>query len=125
MHHKFLIGWEKDGEGLSASLLYGSFNMSFSSPQHLDSILIFRQNLRLIHWFNYLLSKIISGSLPWSLVSNIGLDKSLALRKYFMTLSKEEQEDWQRRSIDDSIENFRVWLNEVHPDFTRIENEKM
>ena len=65
------------------------------------------------------------GSTPWSLVSKIGLEKSLAIKKYFMALSKEEQEDWQKRSFDGSKENFLDWLGEIHPDFIRIQLEGM
>ena len=51
MHHKFMVGWEEEGNNASQSLLFGSYNMSYSSPQNLDSILLFRQNSRLCRTF--------------------------------------------------------------------------
>jgi len=60
-----MIGWEEDGNNASQSLLFGSYNMSYSSPQNLDSILLFRQNSRLCRTFLKVAIVLNSSSERW------------------------------------------------------------
>ena len=79
MHHKFLVGGEEGGAILTNSMIYGSFNMSASSSQNLDSFLLFRQNQRLFWEFWNLQKLIWNASLEYELVKKFGVENAQSL----------------------------------------------
>jgi len=109
MHHKFLIGEEKatqqlEFEGLQPkiirnqgsrglfdlgrlnsslrwSLIYGSFNMSVTSPESLDSFLVFKENPRLLHVLEKFCTWILRSSFSWQALRLYGIGQMSKYKK--------------------------------------------
>lgn len=108
MHHKFLVGWEEaplsSNSSLtftdySTSLFYGSFNMSYNSPKSLDSVMIFRDNSKIMSEFIHLQRLIRSASAPWLLLQKKQFNYQEA-RTEFRELHSEYKEwmDWSKEN---------------------------
>jgi hypothetical protein len=84
MHHKFLIGREEPDKILTESMLYGSFNMSFSSDKNLDSFLLFKQNQRLCNEFHKLQNLIWEGSIEHPMIKQFGFSAAKTIQDHFI-----------------------------------------
>lgn len=95
MHHKFLIGYEKwgtnRGDPKSRSLLYGSFNMSWTSPAQIDSVLIFNETFEVMDTFEYMSEVLHWSSIPWSKYVSSGFDLELAEHQHMQVFEQMER----------------------------------
>ena len=105
MHHKFLIGWEDGEDDRTRTMLYGSFNMSYASPKSLDSILLFRQNQRLIDQFLGLHKILFDVSHDWEMLASIGFDlsKAQSLKQYVYSLDAEALSSSKSKKESDEL----------------------
>ena len=137
MHHKFLVGYEEAGKDKSKSLLYGSFNMSYSSPQNLDSLLIFRQNARICGTFENIALVLVFNCAPWIDIkgeSEQNIQSKTYLHQYIRSKTNEETSRiyryWSSRIKKRGHEGKAVfdlvkYLNAKYDDFYLIDTKQV